>query len=499
MNLHGGHSPGQTYGCADSRSVVFTAVDSDVEDRMPMREVSWVDAAWIINASVIGMGVLTIPSCFATLGWLCGGIALVVCLLANVLVARIMLEIHELHPRAISLADAAQIASGGRRSVKVLFRTVLYAEKLACTVAFVNLLADTLGSAFYSIHWCEVSWCGIVVLVFLPLTKLKNLNETFWLNIVNFTSIVAVVVFTCGLVVMSASLGTGRTSWLPAAASPQEALGAVSMMVFAYSGNWMYFELMAEMREPRQFMKAFTIAGPTQLGLYTCCGAVCYGVLGQAVPDSIIEVLEFGPLMRIVSILLALHILCGTGTNMVILIRFFHSRISPKDLNSDTLRAGLIRTVLYLLIICGTLLVSLALQGFGSIVMFIGAVFEAPINFVCPFIIYAGVKGRKSLRSWSARLTWFGALFVAVMGLVVMIFGVSDAVNSLHTSGQRPFSCNCQGIWDTCSCSPSRMPAGTCPSAHTAPPLVPIMSVGQRDLEHKRPALPLFHHPGTHS
>lgn len=444
------------------------ADDSDPEDRMPIRSITWQNAAWVINASVIGMGVLTIPSCFATLGWLAALVALVTCLLANVLVAHIMMEIQELHPMAITMADAAQIASGGSRTVKVVFRTILYGEKMACTCAFLNLMADTLGSAFYSVHWCEVTWCGLLIILFLPLMQIKSLQETFFLNLVNFGTIVVVVVLTCIKLWMLPRTEDMETTLLPAA-NFRGIFGAISMLVFAYSGNWMYFELMAEMKEPRKFLKAFTIAGPTQLTLYAVMGCACYAARGRSVAPSVVEALPFGPVMRLISLVLLVHIICGTGTNMVVLIRFFHSRVSPQDVNADTTRANFIRTMLYFMIITGALLVALCVNGFGTIVTLIGAIFEAPINFICPFVLYAGIMhGRPPRKTWSSRFVWLGAFIIALFGACTMVFGILDAATHMKTFGASRsgglFSCSCQGLWDTCECSASRMPVGTCPN-----------------------------------
>jgi len=478
---------------------LFTEEDSDLEDRMADRNISWISAAWVINASVLGMGVLTIPRCFATLGWLFGFVALVVCLLANVLVAHIMLEVQALHPRAISLADAAQIASGGSRMVKVVFRNLLYAEKLACTCAFMNLMADTLGSTFYAVHWCEVTWCGLIVIIFLPLMQLKNLHETFVVNLVNFTTILAVVILSCGVILASPRTGPADTTFLPAAPSFQSAFGAISMMVFAYSGNWMYFELMAEMKQPRDFLKAFTIAGPTQIGLYTVIGCICYGVMGRSVPSSVLEALHFSPMMSLISFLLTIHIICGTGTNLIVLIRFFHSRISPKDLNADTTRANIVRTMIFLFIICGALLVSLTIRSIGAIVTLIGAVFEAPLNFVSPFVIYAGImRGRPPRRTWSSRFVWVGGFLIAVFGMLTMIFGVMDAVAHLERahsgSGGSLFACNCEGLWDTCECSANRMPAGVCPPGSKVMHSKPRQHKKEFSSVSEQPWLPLYPH-----
>lgn len=464
---------GVTYGTEHGlSSKAHPDSDADsVEDRMADKTMSWPVAAWAINASVIGMGVLTIPRCFVTLGWVCSFLALLVCFSANVLVASVMQEIQLEHPRAISLADAVEIAFGGSRRAKFGVRLLLYSEKWACTCAYVRLMAKTLGSAFYTVHWCEAAWCGIVILLFMPLMRVRNIQETHWMNVVNFNTITCALLITCLGLRHVVPEEPPVTHWHPAASGFGEFFGAISMMVFAFSGNWMYFELMAEMDRPQDFLRAFTIAGPTQVGMYCVTGIAGYVTFGQAVPFSIMDTLQFGLPMRLAALFLAVHVMAGTGTNSVILARFFHSRISPKDVNEDTPRAQMIRFGIYLVMFGSCAIISLTVESFGSLISLIGAMFEAPISFILPMATYAAILRQRPQRE---GLTLHSVCFftacaaIVAFGVLTTGFGVVHALQGFHASRGISFACSCADMWDSCECSPQRMPVGTCAAVVSA-------------------------------
>lgn len=285
------------------------------------------------------------------------------------------------------------------------------------------------------------------------------------MNVLNFATICGAVFITCMGLRHIHPDHAPETQWYPAATGFREFFGAVSMMVFAFSGNWMYFELMAEMERPRDFLKSFTIAGPAQIALYSATGIAGYLAFGHEMPFSIMDTLRFGTPMRVAAFFLAVHIMAGTGTNTVILTRFFHSRISPKDVNADTPRAQFIRFAIYMVMFGGCAFVSLAVQSFGSLVTLIGAMFEAPISFVMPLAIYVGVlRQRPRRQEWTlgSVCSCIAGVAIVSFALLTTFFGVAHALQGFHGSESAAFACNCADMWDSCECSPKRMPLGFC-------------------------------------
>lgn len=438
--------------------------------RLPPRHMGWKGAVGVINASVIGVGVLTMPLNFAKLGWFLGVIFIIFCLAANAFVAYLMREIQRVEPYAISMADAAYFAGGRSESAKRAVRWVLYGEKLACTCPAFALVASTLGSSFYSWHVCHSTWCLISFVILVVLTQSKNVKETVWLNITNILTILASVVLVAVALHggLASVVGTPEHTTWPPSHSFLEPFGALSAIVFAYAGNWLYFEVMAEMDNPADFMKSFAVDGTMQISLYAFVGLYGYWHLGNQAPSSIIDSVKFSGIMQAAALLLAIHIFAGTAVGTSVLRRYLHSRVDPESINADTLRAQLGRLILSVVIFGFCFLVVNVVPSFGILVTLLGAIFEAPISFIMPVVIYWGVMHhapeQEKTTNWYIRV--YGTMTVA-LAMIITVVGIIDAMTQISAGGHTPFSCLCAGVWNTCECSPSRMPDGACPAVGT--------------------------------
>merc|ERR1712228_663775 len=56
---------------------------------------------------------------------------------------------------------------------------------------------------------------------------------------------------------------------------------AFSKIAFSYAGQFIYLEIMAEMKEKKDFPKTFAFTGPYQVGLYLIVGCVGYHYKGS--------------------------------------------------------------------------------------------------------------------------------------------------------------------------------------------------------------------------
>mmetsp|Transcript_133776 Transcript_133776/g.286103 ORF Transcript_133776/g.286103 Transcript_133776/m.286103 type:complete len:474 (-) Transcript_133776:48-1469(-) len=447
----------------------YGSIPSDGENSckvqlQPPRHLDWMGAIGAINASVIGIGVLAVPHSFTKLGWVLSAVMLVLCLAGNCFVAYLMREVQRLEPLALSMADAAYLAAGEREGARLFVQVILYSEKVAGLCPALALLATTLGSAFYKVHICHGWWCLIIMSVLVPAGQLKTIRETSWLNILNLKTIFAAAICTLVGLASSAPEVSERHLWpLMDSERPLEFFGAINVIVFAYAGNWLYFEVMAEMENPNDFMKSFAVAGPVQLGLYALVGGLGYAFWGANLPASMVDALRFGGLMRVTAFLLVVHILAGTVTGSVIVFRFLVSRVSVEDFSKDTAHSRLVRFILVATVWGLVLVVVLAVPSFGSLVSLLGALFEAPISFILPVITYAGVAHRHREREGSPPVwVWIVGTLVATIGAVITVLGTIEAIGGLGLAKTAPFSCVCEGIWDTCGCSSSRMAPQIC-------------------------------------
>lgn len=446
--------------------------DRSVDNRQPPRHMHWTEAVWAINAQVLGIGVLTIPQVFGELGWLLAFVGLICCLLANAFIAFLMTQVQQAQPRAISIADAMYYAFGRSKKAKMAVRWIIYFEKTCSQCPYIVLMARSLGTAFPHVHLCEYYWCIIVFSLPLAFSQLRTIKDTHYVNVVNVSTLFSSLALMCVGVAVQADpqretflIGAGGTRVL----TFMGIFGTVAKLVFAFAGSCFYYEIMSEMDRPKDFMKAFAAAGAMQIVLYAFVGAFGYYFVGSNVPASIFDGLRIGTLGRSASFLLAVHVFCGIITAVVILVRFFHSQASPRTLNEDGVKSRMIRFFLCASLYGGATIVALSLPSIGGLVTLLGGLLEAPISFIMPILAYCGVMYHVS-REARPRLWVFVLCGVIVCtSIIIMVAGVSAGVHMFATETSRPFSCNCQGMWDTCACSSSRMPLGTCPAHVIAP------------------------------
>ena len=70
---------------------------------------------------------------------------------------------------------------------------------------------------------------------------------------------------------------------------------SLSAMYFTFSGQFMFYELMSEMKDFKDFMKVFIISGPVQVGIYAIVGCVGYYYKGTLASGYFLDNLGFGP------------------------------------------------------------------------------------------------------------------------------------------------------------------------------------------------------------
>ena len=137
-------------------------------------------------------------------------------------------------------------------------------------------MGKTLGSALFSVHMCSPLWTLIGAAALLPIIQLRTLNSTTVLCVINMISImVAIALVIAGLVTQ----GRGPEVESPLVAEDLTFLGfmqSLSAIFFAFGGQFMFYELMSEMKDFTDFPKTFSIMGPFQVSIYLVVGCVGY-------------------------------------------------------------------------------------------------------------------------------------------------------------------------------------------------------------------------------
>merc|ERR1712232_363759 len=116
--------------------------------------------------------------------------------------------------------------------------------------------------------------------------------------------------------------------------------------------GWIYFELMAEMRAPKDFPKVFIINAPLQIGLNLAVACVAYHFTGDQAKGYFLDNIGAGPLYGLASGLLFAHVAVAYMLKHVVLARYLHGIVAPRGVTEETCKARLQHTA------CGVVLIA---------------------------------------------------------------------------------------------------------------------------------------------
>jgi len=288
-------------------SSFWATSDGGMEDMgtSPPQHASWPAIAAIMVSEVCGIGVLTLSQKYADLGWIPATLSILGMFGLLVFTSNLMVEVKKVFPAIVTMADAADYTFGRYvyfftefilavflvfgKSVSpssppyliLSMLTALYLlhfSSFSCAALgdFVLLVGKTLGSALFSVHMCSPLWTLIGAAALLPIIQLRTLNSTTVLCVINMISImVAIALVIAGLVTQ----GRGPEVESPLVAEDLTFLGfmqSLSAIFFAFGGQFMFYELMSEMKDFTDFPKTFSIMGPFQVSIYLVVGCVGY-------------------------------------------------------------------------------------------------------------------------------------------------------------------------------------------------------------------------------
>jgi amino acid permease len=252
-----------------------------------IRKSSWVNAYAIITASLIGIGVLGLPQAFSVLGW---GPSMA-CLLffalgamySGTLLTRLVVRVR---PRPQVYADLGEAAFGliGRRVVMVLGYTYLTGTiisiHLTAAIALQQWVLGTFGLLLRLVT-CSVSFAAIA----LPILQVRTLHTLSWsAGVLGIICILIPVVTLCILLEQEKPEDTT----VMVATGSYAVLGTgVSDLVFAYAGQILFVETMAEMQNPQDFRYAVQWCVLTMVVVYLAISVVGYSRLGRSAIDPV--------------------------------------------------------------------------------------------------------------------------------------------------------------------------------------------------------------------
>ncbi|KAK1584960.1 transmembrane amino acid transporter [Colletotrichum navitas] len=449
-----------SYGEGDAPSdsldnaIAHDAVFGDITSEGPnYRSVGWLGTSVLMMKTQIGLGVLSIPSIFDTLGMVPGVVLL--CVIGGITTwSDFMVGTFKLrHPEVYGIDDAGELMFGW------VGREVLGA-------AFCLLFTFTSGSAMLSISialnalsthaTCTAVFVAVAAVIGLGLSSLRTLGRISGLAWVGVTSIVVAVL----TVTIAVSLQDRP------AAAPQDAvwksdfkvvntptftqaIGAISSLVFSYAGTPAFFSIAAEMRDPRHYPRALVLCQSVVTVVYVAVGVVVYYYCGSYVSSPALG--SAGPAVKKVAYGLALPGLIVSAAVMLHLASkhiFVRVLRGSKHLAANTFVHWSTWLGCTFTITLVAYLIASGIPVFNSLISLIGALLGTMISFQpmgCMWLYDNWGKGRQAptLR-WYLMVAW--SCFVVASGTFLTIAGTYSAIVGIvddysRSGGSAAWSC----------------------------------------------------------
>ncbi|THW88669.1 hypothetical protein D6C77_06364 [Aureobasidium pullulans] len=432
------------------------AVFGDIGEGGPnYRNVGWLGTVALMMKTQIGLGVLSIPAVFDTLGMIPGIICLIIIAIITTW-SDYMVGVFKIkHPEVYGIDDVGRLLFGrvGREFFGVAY--VLY----WIFVAGSGMLSISIAFNALSTHGaCTAIFVAVAAVIGFLFASIQTLGRITWLawvgvgGIITSTNTLAVLVLTVAVGVQDRPASAPQTGpWssdykITSSPSFTEAISAVSSLVFAFAGTPGFFPIVSEMRDPRRYTRSLIICQATVTSIYIAIGIVVYYFCGSYVASPALG--SAGVTMKKVCYGLALPGLCVSTILLSHLpAKYVFIRIlrGSRHLTQNTM----VHWITWLSCTATTIIISYivasAIPVFGGLVSLIGALLGTLLSFQpygCMWL-YDNWKNERTTK-WMLMVVWCG--FVILSGTFLMIAGTYGSVVGIIDSytasgGSAAWSC----------------------------------------------------------
>lgn len=414
---------------------VFGNVDE--EGGPNYRSVGWLGASILMMKTEVGLGVLSLPQAFDTLGMIPGVIILLVIAVITTWSSYVVGQFKLNHPQVYGIPDVGMLLFGkvGRDIFAIAF--CLFWIFIAGSA----MLGVSIGLNAVSTHGtCTAVFVAVAAIIGFGIASIRTLGKISWLAWVGMFSILSAifsVTIATGLQERPAAApqtGDFTSNWvLVASPTFAEAMSAIGSVIFAFAGVPAYFSIASEMRNPKHYTYSLALCRGIAVGTYLIIGIIVYYFCGSFVASPALG--SAGVLMKKVSYGLALP---GLMVSMVLYIHltakyiFIRALRNSKHLTSNSWQhwTTWIGCVFATAIIAYC--IASGIPAFGGLVSLMGAVFGTLMCFQPMGAMWFYDNWHRSDRGsvkWTAMASW--AVFVIVSGTFLMIAGTYGSVVGL--------------------------------------------------------------------
>eukprot|EP00656_Telonema_subtile_P007911 TRINITY_DN13713_c0_g1_i4.p1 TRINITY_DN13713_c0_g1~~TRINITY_DN13713_c0_g1_i4.p1 ORF type:complete len:464 (+),score=95.14 TRINITY_DN13713_c0_g1_i4:125-1516(+) len=394
---------------------------------------SWMEATFLIMASIVGVGVLGLPNNFAKVGWVLSILFLFLgaycATYSGVLIYEVCEQIYkDTGKRVTSFPDMGAHVWGeeNRRFFDIISYTSiclgLIIQQLVLTSSFQSVVANAGGDRE---DFCLYAASGVIAFVMLAFTQKRSLQEMGWTAVFGVTSIAVPLV-----IVFSHAISNKTPEGDDQAINSNTGWGhfcsnLVGGVVFAFSGQILFPNFIGNMAKPEEFPKCVYASSAVMTLIYltvACCG---YALLGSKTPSPVTDDLGKGAASVIAELVLIFHVVVGYAIGANVFNSFVYLKLWPDaDVMSDDPQTKIYWFLVTLSTIAFAFMVANLIPVFSDIVNLNGSTLGVMITYNIPALMYLKVckcdEGKRT-RVWCFFALGCGMMAVGTIGGIVSL------------------------------------------------------------------------------
>jgi len=437
-------------GSIREEATKITPEDGEPDEHAPARVSAWYHTSFNLMAEIMGTGILSLPSTMAGLGYVLGTIAILSFAFAVYYSGFILAKVkNKYYKQVLSYGDVAFILHG--KHFETFVRWLLFANWYALMCYYILALTSSFMSAFYWTEgFCFWMWGFVSIAVLIPFIQLRTFHA------ISYASLLSTIAIIVAVMIIAASFITGTTEEAassdfvpPSYKVPKQpflvGFSTLSNIIFAFQGQSEFYEMAAEMKNPKKFPVSlgFSQTIMTTMYLFTALLAYTYG--GQNVNGFILYSLPENSLRTACALLVAIHIIVAYMITNQPLTYKFHEFVSKSTLHATGLKPSLVHLGITSMFLFVGFVIANLIPFFADMQGIISGFAASPIVFFFPAYFY--MKSAMNAgdwkdvpfyeKGWLFFMMCFVAPFCFFVGLASSISGI---VESWSGAGS-PFAC----------------------------------------------------------
>ncbi|KKK19915.1 hypothetical protein AOCH_002521 [Aspergillus ochraceoroseus] len=234
----------------------------------------WWQCGILMVAETISLGVLSLPAAVAGLGLVPALILLIGLGILATYTGYVIGQFKWRFPQVCSMADAGEVLMGrfGRELLgmaQLLFLVFIMASHLLTFTMAMNTITDH-GT-------CSIVFGIVGLVISCAFSAGRTLDKMSWLSIASFASIFVALIITM-IAVGVENRGTPPQAFV--ATNLVTGFTSAANIVFSYASHSTFFNMIAELKTPRDFPKALTVLQCIDISLYVVAAVVIYWYTG---------------------------------------------------------------------------------------------------------------------------------------------------------------------------------------------------------------------------